>query len=314
MEKKFKLTDLPNVGPGTSEKLEEAGISSVISVAVSTPGLLKDACGITETSARKIIKAAREKCELGFEIGTDIDEKEKTIKKISFHCDSINELLDGGLELGTTMECYGEYASGKSCIAHLLAVSTIKQFPNSYVIWVDTEKTFRPSRIRAFCEGLEMDADEVLKHIKVGKAVTSDHQILLTETVEKEINAGNDVKLVIIDSLMNHFRAEYLGRGTLSVRQQTINGYLHKIGKLADIYDLSVYMTNQVQSNPGLAFGDPNKPIGGNVVAHFATTRLYIRKMSKNIRKMLLVDSPNLAPGEAIFTIEGDKLGSEEEK
>ena len=159
-----------------------------------------------------------------------------------------------------------------------------------------------------------MDPEKVLKQIKVGRTVSSDHQILLTENIEQEIMKGIDVKLIIVDSLMNHFRAEYLGRGTLSVRQQMINGYLHKLRKLMDMYELAVYCTNQIQSDPGCMFGDPNKAIGGNIVGHFATTRVYIRKAAQGSRKMILVDSPSLPAGEAQFKIEGTKLESVEQK
>ncbi|KKL51837.1 hypothetical protein LCGC14_2291480, partial [marine sediment metagenome] len=182
-------------------------------------------------------------------------------------------------------------------------------FPDSHVIYIDTENTFKANRIRQLCKGLGVDPEKALQQIKVGKAVTSDHQILLTENVEKEIVEGKlDVKLIIIDSLMNHFRAEYLGRGTLAGRQQMINGYLHKIGILVANYNMAVYMTNQIQSDPGMAYGDPNKAVGGNIVGHFATTRVYMRKAAKGTRKMILVDSPDLAEGEALFMIKEEGL------
>ena len=308
MKNTNKLTDLPNVGEGTASKMKEGGILNIISVAVCTPGQLKDVMGGSESAARKIINAARDMCELGFEAGTDIEIKENATPVIATNCPGIDTMLGGGLELGTTMEIFGEFASGKTNISHMLAVSAIKQFPDSYVVWIDTESTFKTSRIKDFCRGLGVDPEHVLSHIKVGKAITSDHQILLTENVEKEIASGLDVKLIIVDSLTNHFRAEYLGRGTLAARQQMLNGYLHKMGKMSDVYQLAIYVTNQIQTSPGMSYGDPNKPIGGNIVGHWATTRLYIRKMSKNTRKMILIDSPNLAPSETVFAIETENL------
>ena len=303
------LTQLPGLGPGTQDKLKEGGILTIMGIATSTPGQLKDAAGCTEASARKLINAARDMCELGFEMGDSVEKKQSETRYIPTHCESIDKLLGGGLKLGTTMEAFGQFSSGKTNISHLLAVSTIKEFPDSYVVWIDTENTFSAKRIRDLCAGLEMDANEVLKRIKVGKSVTSDHQILLTESIEKEIvEKKQDVKLLIVDSLMNHFRAEYLGRGTLAGRQQMINGYLHKIATLVANYGLAVYMTNQIQSDPGAMFGDPNKAIGGNIVAHFATTRVYLRKAAKGCRKMTLVDSPDMPEGDALYMIKGDKL------
>ena len=91
-----------------------------------------------------------------------------------------------------------------------------------------------------------------------------------------------------------------------------INGYLHKIGVLVANYGLAVYMTNQIQSDPGAMFGDPNKAIGGNIVGHFATTRLYLKKAANGARRMLLVDSPDLPEGDALFRITETALEVEE--
>ena len=305
------LTQLPGVGGGTQEKMREGGILTLLSVAVCTPGQLKDACGITEKAARKVIQAARDLCEIGFNTGKQIEEK--ALPRIPTYCKSVDDLLGGGLQLGTTMEAFGSFATGKTNLSHILAVSTIKNYPEAKVVWVDSEGTFKPDRIRAICKELEVDPEKVLSQILHGKALTSDHQILLTEKVEELINTGDDVKLLIIDSLMNHFRAEYLGRGTLATRQQMLNGYLHRIGKMVDIYKIAVYMTNQVQSDPGCMFGNPEKVVGGNIVGHFAETRVWIIKAAKGTRRMKLVDSPNLPPGEADYRIVEGGLESVDE-
>jgi len=298
------LTQLPGVGDGTAEKLKEGGIITIMGIATSSPGQIKDASGLGEATSRKIINAARDLCDLEFELASEVEKKEKDLQYISTHCESVDKLLGGGLQLNSTLEAYGQFASGKTQLGHLLAVATIKKFPKGVVIYIDTENTFKTSRIRDFCKGLDVDPEEALSRIKVGKAISSDHQILLTENIEKEMVANKeDVKLIIIDSLMNHFRAEYLGRGSLANRQQMINSYLHKIAILVANYKMAVYLTNQVQSDPGAMFGDPTKHIGGNIVGHFATTRVYMRKGIKGSRKIILIDSPNLPEGDTNFMI-----------
>ena len=57
-------------------------------------------------------------------------------------------------------------------------------------------------------------------------------------------------------------------------------------------------------SNPAVFFGDPTKPIGGNIVGHTATFRIYLRKSKAGKRIARLVDSPNLPEGEAPFMVE----------
>ncbi len=106
-----------------------------------------------------------------------------------------------------------------------------------------------------------------------------------------------------MDSLTALFRSEFVGRGALGERQQKLNSHVHKLQLFADKYDIAVYITNQVMDNPGVLFGDPTTPIGGNVLAHAATTRLYLRKSKENKRIVRLVDSPSLPEGECVIRI-----------
>ena len=166
-------------------------------------------------------------------------------------------------------------------------------------------------------KGLEIeDADpkEFLKNIHVARAQTSDHQMLLIETsrelAEELKAAGKPVKLVVVDSLTGLFRSEYAGRGSLAERQQKLNRHMHDIFKVCDEYNAIGLVTNQVQSNPAVFFGDPTKPIGGNIVGHTATFRIYLRKSKGGKRIFRLVDSPNLPEGEATFLVEEGGLRS----
>ena len=66
---------------------------------------------------------------------------------------------------------------------------------------------------------------------------------------------------------------------------------------------MAVYITNQVMDNPGILFGDPTTPIGGNILAHAATTRLYLRKSKEDKRIVRLVDSPSMPDGECVIKV-----------
>jgi len=147
-----------------------------------------------------------------------------------------------------------------------------------------------------------MDAQAVLRNIQVARAENSDHQIILLEKAEETIEKNN-IKLIVIDSLTSHFRSDYIGRGALSERQQKLNKHVHTLQKLAEKYNLAVYVTNQVMDNPGILFGDPTTPIGGHVLAHMSTYRLYVRKSKEDKRIARLVDSPNMPEGEAVFRV-----------
>jgi DNA repair protein RadA len=61
--------------------------------------------------------------------------------------------------------------------------------------------------------------------------------------------------------------------------------------------------------NPAMMFGDPTTPVGGHVLAHAATYRLYFRKGKEEKRIAPLIDSPSLPEGECIFKVKSDGIG-----
>jgi DNA repair protein RadA len=308
-QKTMSVLDIPGVGATTAEKLAEAGFESPISIAVATPGEIVEAAGLSESAARKIINFCRNNLSMGFESGETVLERRGTVKKISTGVDSFDELLGGGFETGSIIECFGEFGSSKTQIAHVLCVQVLKAYPSAYAVYIDTEKTFRPERIIEFAKGLGLDPQNALSRIKVAKAYNSDHQMLLAEKVEELITKQElDVKLIIVDSLTSHFRAEFVGRGTLAERQQKLNKHMHTLSKIADLYNACVYVTNQVMSRPDAFFGDPTAAIGGHIVAHASTFRLYLRKGKKGCRVAKLIDSPNLPDGECAFMVTTERL------
>ena len=312
------LEELPGVGPAIAEKLREAGLNSLEAIAVASPMELVATAEIGEATAAKIINAAREAADIGgFETGDKILERRLGVGKLTTGSKSFDELLGGGLETQAMSEFYGEFGSGKTQIAHQLAVNV--QLPvetgglNGSVIMIDTENTFRPERIKQMAEGAEHDYEEVLRNIHVARAYNSNHQILLVEKAgelaDELKNTEKPVRLLIIDSATAHFRSEYVGRGTLADRQQKINKHLHDALRFGDLNNAVVMITNQVMVRPDAFFGDPTRPIGGHVVGHTATFRLYLRKSKGEKRIAKLVDSPNLPEAEAVYTVTKAGIG-----
>jgi len=305
-EKVLKLSDLPGVGPAAVEKLEAAGIYDLMGVAVMGPKQLSDAAGLGEAAARKAIQSARGMMNLGFQTGVEYSEKRKEICKITTGSKNFDELLGGrGIETKAITEAFGAYGSGKSQLGFTLSVRT--QLPKEMggaggkTVFVDTEGTFRPERIRQIAEGLDLNPEEVLKNVFVARAFNSDHQMLLLDKVTEMIKDGEPIKLVVIDSLTAHFRAEFSGRGQLADRQQKLNKYMHNLMKLAEQSNVAIYVTNQVMANPAMMFGDPTTAIGGNIVGHASTYRIYLRRGKKGSRVAKLIDSPDLPDNETLF-------------
>jgi DNA repair protein RadA len=339
-----ELEELPGVGPATADKLRDNGYDSYQSIAVASPGELSNTADIGESNANGIIQAAREAADIGgFETGSDVLQRREQIGKLKFLIPEIDEMLGGGVETQSITEVYGEFGAGKSQVTHQLAVNV--QLPkesgglHGRCIFVDSEDTFRPERIDEMVRGLPDDVLEAamehreiegsvgeeaameelvqsfLDKIHVAKAFNSNHQILLAEKAQ-EIAAEHEdddypVRLLCVDSLTAHFRAEYVGRGELADRQQKLNKHLHDIDRVGNLYNSAVVVTNQVQSNPDAFFGDPTKPIGGNILGHKSTFRMYLKKSKQDKRIVKLVDAPNLPDGEAVMRVQNEGLKQE---
>ncbi|PSP63834.1 DNA repair and recombination protein RadA [Halobacteriales archaeon QH_8_67_27] len=343
------LEELPGVGPATAEKLRENGFDGYQGIAVASPGELSNTADIGESSAADIINAARDAADIGgFETGAAVLERREQIGKLTWNVDEVDDLLGGGVETQSITEVYGEFGAGKSQVTHQIAVTV--QLPREHgglegsAMFIDSEDTFRPERIDQMVKGLsdevledsmvlhgvvegEGDADAtdeqllddlveaMLDNIHVAKAFNSNHQILLAEQAQDLASETQDdefpIRLLCVDSLTAHFRAEYVGRGELAERQQKLNKHLHDLMRVGDLHNTAVVVTNQVASNPDSFFGDPTQPIGGNILGHTSTFRIYLRKSKGDKRIVKLVDAPNLPDGEAVMRVEEDGLMNE---
>lgn len=306
------LEDIPGVGPAIADKLREGGYTEIMNIAVAAPKDLADVCEIGEKKAMDIIEGAKLVADVGgFETGDSILQRRSAVTKLTTGSKALDELLGGGLESQAITEFFGEFGSCKTQVCFQLAVNaTLPESRgglDSDVIMIDTENTFRPERIIQMANYLGVDPDATLKRIHVARAYNSQHQVLL---VDKATELAKDLKvrLMIVDSLTSHFRAEYLGRGALAERQQILNRHMHDLLAFATVNNAVIAVTNQVASKPDAFFGDPTKPIGGNIVGHTATFRIYLRKGKAGKRIARLIDSPNMPEGEAVFMVTEDGI------
>ncbi len=308
-----ELEDLPGIGGVTADKLRKAGYNELPQIAASNPHELAEAGEFGVEASKKAISAAKDAIETGFERANQILERRKTVRRITTGSSRLDELLGGGIETQAITECFGKFSSGKSQVGFQLAVNLQKAMSDEEgtpprTLFIDTESTFRPERVVQLAETNGLDPEKTLENILVARAENSDHQIILLEKAEQVIKKEN-IRLIIIDSLTSQFRADYVGRGALGERQQKLNKHVHTLQKFADKYNLAIYVTNQVMDNPAILFGDPTTPIGGHVLAHAATYRVYLRKSKESKRIARLIDSPSLPEGEAVFRVTEKGIG-----
>lgn len=312
----FDIDTLNDIGPATKTSLKEAGFRSINDLIIRGPTDIAEATGIAIEKCAVLCNRAREILEdIGvldkpFTTANEIYEKRKLDYRISTGSKNLDELLDGGIETRAITELYGEYGTGKTQICHTLCV-TVQQSKAedniSRALYIDTENTFRPERIASIASARKIDPSVALENVIVAKAYNSSHQEVIIQESPNVINLHN-IKIMIVDSIVSHYRAEFLGRSVLSERQQRINRLLHILLRIAETCKIAVVITNQIQSSPDAIFGDPNKATGGNVMAHTSTYRLYLKKAGKN-RIARMVDSPYHSEREILFALNEQGIG-----
>src|SRR6187200_1699353 len=307
----LEIQDIEGIGPTTAKKLKEAGIVSVMDLAVATADELsvdinssKDSASAFIIAAQKLLRDSKV-LEKEFVTADAALEKRRSMLRCSTGSSTLDELLLGGIETQAVTEFYGEFGSGKSQICHTLCAIARQPIESggldSSTIYIDTEGTFRPERVQEIARARGFDPVQVLKNVAVCKVYNSSHLELIVKNLGKYVDDFK-AKLVIIDSIISLHRAEFAGRGTLADRQQRLNSMLHKIIRLAEIYNIAIVITNQVQSSPDTFFGDPTKAAGGNVLGHASTYRIYLRKSGEN-RTAKMIDSPYHPYSDTKFTV-----------
>jgi DNA repair protein RadA len=299
------LEDLPGVGPATASKLREVGFKTVESVATAAISELITS-GIGEATAEKVISAARKSIAITFVRGDELVKLRSSMRHLTTGCTSLDRLLGGGIETQSITEFYGEFGTGKSQICQQLCVTV--QLPveqgglDGGALYIDTENTFRPDRIKQIAPKFGFNPEEALRRIIFAEAYTSNHQMVLLENSD-EVIKENNIRLIIVDSVMSHFRSEYLGREMLAPRQQQLNKHLHKLIRLARAFNASAVVTNQVMSQPDVFFSKMVQPVGGHIMGHTSHSRIFLRKGRNNVRIAKLTVSPFLPEGEVPLRI-----------
>jgi DNA repair protein RadA len=301
-----KLEDMKGVGHVTAEKLRKAGVNSLEELAVTPIRELMEKAELSKKSASKLSEIARRLMSTSFVSAMELWQKRKNMMRCRTGSEALDDLLAGGIETKAMTELVGQYGAGKTQICLKLCVMT--QLPpeegglGGGVLFFDTEGTFSAQRIYQIAEAMELDPELILDGILVSRVYTSDHQILLLDHSFK-VCREEGIKLVVVDSLISHFRSEYIGRESLAERQQKLNNYLHKLLRLAEVYNLAMVVTNQAQANPNAFFGNPNRPAGGHVMAHACTHRVMLRKSKGAKRIARVFDSPYIPERECVFGI-----------
>ena len=320
-----KLQDM-GINAGDIAKLKTAGIFTFVfcvccvgawlTSLCRVSGILmqtkKDLCnvkGLSEAKVDKVLEAAGKLHMSGFITASELLVKRQDVVRVTTGSSDLDKLLGGGIESQSITEIFGEFRTGKTQLCHTLCVTG--QLPveagggNGKVCFIDTEGTFRPERIGPIAERFNADPEQVLENITYARPHTHEQQIEILADVAARM-AEDPYSLLIMDSAMALFRVDFSGRGELAERQQKLGRMLNRLMKIADEFNVAVVITNQVCADPGASamfVSDPKKPVGGHIIAHASTTRLFLRKGKGDQRICKVYDSPSIPESEATFQL-----------
>ncbi|KAG0419893.1 Meiotic recombination protein DMC1/LIM15 like protein [Dictyocoela roeselum] len=306
------IEDLQNHGIGMPDilKLKQAGICTLKGVYMLNKKTLCKIRGMSEAKVDKIKEAAsKEMCD-DFMSATDFAIRRERVIRLTTGSSDFDAILNGGIQTMSITEVFGEFRTGKTQICHTLCITAQLGVEcggcSGKVAYIDTEGTFRPDRLREIAVRHGIEPDEALNNVIFARAFNSDHQNELLTSLAAKFSEDKSFRLLIIDSVISLFRTDFVGRGELGERQQKLNQFLARLMRIAEEFNVAVLITNQMMSDPGATMtfvADPKKPIGGHVLAHASTTRLYLRKGRGETRIVKIYDSPDLPEAEAVYAI-----------
>lgn len=266
--------------------------------------------GFSEAKVDKVKEAANKLISSGFITAVELAQRRKLVFKISTGSKEFDKLLGGGISSMSITECFGEFRTGKTQLAHTMCVTA--QLPvelggaNGKAVYIDTEGCFRPERIAQIAERFNLDPEAAVSNIIYARAFNSEHQYDLLSELAVRLCEDRDYRLIIVDSIMALFRTDFTGRGELAERQNRLGQMLVRLIRMAEEFNVAVYLSNQMTSDPGaMSFAgvEPKKPVGGHVLAHASQTRIYLRKGRAEQRVAKLWDSPDMPESEAVYEI-----------
>lgn len=298
-------------------KLKAAGICTLKAAAMIPRRSLCRIKGLSEIKVEKIKECLAKRMNCGFCTAREYSQQRELVRRISTGSSEFDALLGGGIQTMSITEAFGEFRTGKTQLAMTLCVTVQLSEElggcEGKAAFIDTEGTFRPERLREIAARFGLDPEEVLENVLVARAYNTEQQCEYVDQLGARFaDEPGRYRLLVIDSVISHFRTDYSGRGELGERQQKLNQHLSRLMRLCEEFNLAVYISNQMMADPGgtVTFvADPKKPIGGHVLAHASTTRVYLKKGRGDTRVAKIYDSPDVPEAEAVYTITPGGIG-----
>jgi DNA repair protein RadA len=310
------MTDLTEIEGLTAEiarKLKDHNINTVEALASQTLDQLKMKLpGVPESQIKTVQVAVWKEMGYWWTPGKKLGDLRKSELVFPTGCKAMDDLLGGGIRSRCITEFAGAFATGKTETLESVLVHNLAEHSDYSAVWFDTEETFKDVRIQEIAKERNLDINSILDRLIYTPVMHTQHFQEMVDQADIMIKARN-VKMIFVDSMIASLRSEYVGRETLWQRQQLLGSILRKLFNYARGFNLALVVTNQVVAKPNAFLsGDPldqESPTGGNIIAHGAEARVYLRKVhggtieKRRVRIARLIDSSWLPEGECRFRI-----------
>lgn len=301
----FKLGSIDGIGPTKMKRMADQGLVYLHDICMSSAEEIKRITGLDMDKATRLWNDSRDALEKANVIrprnmtSLQILMYQRDLPALSSGSEAIDILFGGkGPKQETLTEVYGAFGSGKTQYIMSCVVEVINNGDKAFVI--DCEDTFDVERLleiakaRGYLSDEEDDMISFLDRLIIRTASNSTETFNILNNITEEMIKG-EVKLVVVDGAIGQIRKEFLARGELSERQSYLKPLMSKLGAMPLYCKCWIIMTNQVQTDPGQFFGDPTKPIGGNIVGHESRHRLYLMNDSDTKWRAKMVKSADNA-------------------
>jgi DNA repair protein RadA len=305
---KIDYEDENEILSSTRKRAHRGGLNSLTNIAIQGPVKVAEKLQISLEDSYSLCRIANERLEQSNQIHTSFSTaknfltKRENLPRLSTGSQSLDKLLLGGVECGSVTEIFGGPGTGKTQLCFTLCTMLNKnnneQSPK--VIYIDTEKKFRPERLQQIAIARGYNPNILEKVLLIISLNSSHFETILTQTlniIEKE----SSIRLLIIDSVVALYRSEFTGRKNLHERQKRITEVMKLLVNASVVYNIAVVMTNQTISSVDLEWARELKPVGGNIIGHMSTYRLELKNTSIHVAS--IINSPYHDISEARFTI-----------
>ncbi|MFX0047640.1 MAG: ATPase domain-containing protein [Candidatus Hermodarchaeota archaeon] len=232
---------------------------------------------------------------------SEIEKIDLDKNQISTNSKNFNNVIGGGFQSRKAYVVFGANKTGKTQLCHQLSVLAFRK--SQKLIYLDTENTFRPERIRELAGTNNLDGEKVLKNILVSKIMSNTAFLLQLNEVE-EIIEKNNYKMLIVDSINNYYRFE---RGEKEISffkaKTTFLKILEKINELTRKYNLITILTAQVAPNFDENALIKEIPVGMQYLNHFFSEFLYLSYKEKDMSYIHLLNSHLLPEKKILYKI-----------